>query len=69
MAAEGFIAIKLAQGHCLQVKMSSLMFYGEMTKLFKLTVKYACLSQGIGGNRKRSEQLTNMDHKSLETEL
>ena len=49
---------KPAQGHRLQVNISSLMFYGEMTKP---------LSHQIGGNRKRSEQVMNPDHKSLET--
>ena len=45
--AAGFIPIKTwqqgaslpfkpAQGHCLQVKISALMLYGEMTKLIQL---------------------------------
>ena len=53
---------KPAQGHRLQVSISSLMFYGETTKLFNYP-----LSHRIGGNRKRSEQVMNADHKSLET--
>ena len=46
--ATGFIPIKTwqqraslpfkpGQGHCLQVKMDSLLFYGEMTKLLHLS--------------------------------
>ena len=57
---------KPAQGHRLQVNISSLMFYGETTKLFNYH-KIGSLSHRIGGNRKRSEQVMNADHKSLET--
>ena len=32
-----------------------------------ITIKYAPLSYRTGGNRKRSEQSMNVDHKSLET--
>ena len=60
------MSFKPAQGHLLQVHISSLMFYGEMTKLFQLP-KYAPLSNRLGGNRKRSEQSMNSDHNMKET--
>ena len=43
------------------------MFYGEMTKLFQLPSNRLLKSHRIGGNQKRSEQVMNSDHKSLET--
>ena len=58
-----------AQGHRLQVKMTSLMFFflWRNYKTISNTIKYAPLSDQIGGNRKRSEQSLNADHRSLET--
>ena len=57
---------KPAQGHRLQVTISWLMFYGEMTKLFS-SHKMRFLAYRTGGNRIRSEQSMNADHTSLET--
>ena len=44
------------------------MFYEEMTNLtISISKIYAPLSYRTGGNRKRSEQSMNADHRSLET--
>ena len=58
---------KPAQGHRLQVKISSLMFLWTSDQTIPITIKYAPLSHQIDDNRKRSEQMMNAKHKSLET--
>ena len=58
---------KPAQGHRLQVQISSLMFLWRKDQTISITIKYAPLSHRIGDNRKRSEQMMKADHKSLET--
>ena len=39
----------------------------ENDQTISITIKYAPLSYRTGGNRKRSEQSMNADHKLLET--
>ena len=43
------------------------MFYGENGKTISIAVKYAPIPHRIGGNQKRSEQSTTVDHKLIET--